>query len=149
MKNLKKIQPSRDFFTLHERLAADSVEVARLGLSRLLLMDERRWPWLILVPERAGASELHDLGPRDRRLLIEEAAAVGQLLKTVFAADKINIGALGNIVPQLHVHVIARHRGDPAWPGPVWGAFARSPYAAAKKAALLRRLRRALKGLAL
>jgi diadenosine tetraphosphate (Ap4A) HIT family hydrolase len=118
-------------FELHERLAADTVEVTRLDLCRLQLMGDARWPWLILVPQRAGMTGIHQLAPADRALLIEEVAAASDVLEALCRPDRINVGALGNLVPQLHVHVIARHAGDPAWPGPVWGAGAPRAYAAA------------------
>lgn len=113
---------SEEGFRLHDRLARDTVEVARWELSLVLMMRERLWPWLVLVPRRAERRELHELSATDRALLIEEIARAGAALERAFDADKINVGAIGNMVPQLHVHVIARHRGDPAWPRPVWGA---------------------------
>jgi len=116
-------------FQLHPRLAADTVEVSRLELSRLLLMGDARWPWLILVPARDGITELHELSAPDRALLIEEVATASALLARLYRADKINVGALGNMVPQLHVHVIARRCDDPAWPGPVWGHGTAESYA--------------------
>ena len=115
-------------FTLHPTLARDTVEVARLPLCRALLMNDRRFPWLILVPEREGIREIHELPPADRAALIEEIARAGEALRRLFQPDKLNMGALGNIVPQLHVHVVARAAGDPAWPGPVWGSGAAVPY---------------------
>ena len=115
-------------FTLHPTLARDTVEVARLPLCRALLMNDRRFPWLILVPEREGAREIHELSPADRAALIEEIAQASEALESLFHPDKLNVGALGNIVPQLHVHVVARAAGDPAWPGPVWGSGAAVPY---------------------
>lgn len=131
-------------FALDPRLAADTVALGRLPLSRLLLMNDARYPWLILVPMRGGMRELFDLEAADRALLIEEAAGVGRVLAAAGAAgraaDKINIAALGNIVAQLHVHVIARFAGDPAWPGPVWGQGEAKRYAADERAALLARL---------
>jgi len=116
-------------FSLHERLAADTVPVWTLDLSHVLLMRDARWPWLILVPARAGVTEIHQLDQTDRGRLIEEAAQAGRVLERLFSPDKVNVGALGNMVPQLHVHVIARRRDDPAWPGPVWGHGAAEPYA--------------------
>lgn len=116
-------------FELHPRLAADTVLVADWTLSRLLLMNDSRYPWLILVPRRTGVSEIHDLCAEDRRLLFDEAARASQGLKRLTGAAKINVGALGNVVPQLHVHVVARRPGDFAWPGPVWGQGAAVPYA--------------------
>lgn len=114
----------KSFFmlTLHPTLARDTVEVVRLPLSRVLLMRDRRFPWLILVPEREEIREIHELSPEDRSQLIEEIAQVGQAMERLFQPVKLNVGALGNIVPQLHVHVVARFNSDPAWPGPVWGS---------------------------
>jgi diadenosine tetraphosphate (Ap4A) HIT family hydrolase len=117
-------------FELHKRLRADTVEVARWALSLLLLMNERRWPWLILVPRRAGAREILHLGPADRTLLMEEIAAAARLLTALHRPDKLNIAAIGNLVPQLHFHVVARFTGDPAWPKPVWGQVPVSLYEA-------------------
>ncbi|HEX4954045.1 MAG TPA: HIT family protein [Thermoanaerobaculia bacterium] len=109
-------------FTLDSRLAGDTHEVARLELCRLLLMDDARFLWLILVPEREGVREIHELAPADRAVLIEEVARVAEALTGLHRPDKINVGALGNVVPQLHVHVVARFHNDAAWPGPVWGS---------------------------
>jgi diadenosine tetraphosphate (Ap4A) HIT family hydrolase len=115
-------------FTLHLTLARDTVEVARLPLCRVLLMKDRRFTWVILVPEREAVREIHELAPEDRARLIEEIARVGEALQRLFEPDKLNVGALGNIVPQLHVHVVARFATDAAWPGPVWGSGAAVPY---------------------
>src|SRR5215203_1805505 len=114
---------------LHPTLARDTVEVARLRLCRVLLMKDCRFPWLILVPEREGVREIHELSPADRAELIEEIAQVSEVLKRLFHPDKLNVGALGNVVPQLHVHVVARFATDPAWPGPVWGSGTAIAYA--------------------
>ncbi len=108
-------------FQLHERLAADCCLVADWTLSRLLLADDARFPWLILVPRCAGISEIHELDPSDRSILIEEITRASIGLRKMTGATKINVGALGNVVVQLHVHIVARHPGDAAWPGPVWG----------------------------
>ena len=116
-------------FTLHESLSADTVEIERWGLSLVLLMNARDWPWLILVPMRPAMREMHDLPATDRAVLIEEIARAGRLLEHMFRPDKINVAALGNVVPQLHLHVVARFRDDPAWPRPVWGAAPPVPYA--------------------
>jgi diadenosine tetraphosphate (Ap4A) HIT family hydrolase len=115
-------------FALHPRLAGDTVEVARLPLCRVLLMRDRRFPWLILVPEREGVREIAELPPVDRAELIEEIAGASDVLTRLFQPDKLNVGALGNVVPQLHVHVVARFSSDPTWPGPVWGSGAAIPY---------------------
>jgi diadenosine tetraphosphate (Ap4A) HIT family hydrolase len=125
---------------LHPTLARDTVEVARLPLCRLLLMNDRRFPWLILVPEREAAREIHELAPADRAVLVEEIARVGEAMTRLFQPDKLNVGALGNIVPQLHVHVVARFAADPAWPRPVWGSGAAVPYEESALAAIRERL---------
>jgi diadenosine tetraphosphate (Ap4A) HIT family hydrolase len=106
-------------------------------------MNDARYPWVILVPRRAGAVEIFDLDAADRALLVEEIAAVARVLKEG-GARKINIGALGNLVPQLHVHVVARAPGDAAWPGPVWGKGVAEPYSAAARDALVTALRAGL-----
>ena len=116
-------------FALDRRLAEDTFVVADLPLCRLLLMNDSRWPWLILVPRLDGLVELSDLDATDRARLIEEGALASDWLKAHANAEKINFGALGNVVRQLHVHVVARCTGDPAWPGPVWGFGAAVPYA--------------------
>jgi diadenosine tetraphosphate (Ap4A) HIT family hydrolase len=131
-------------FELDPRLAADTVAVADWPLSRLLLMNDARFPWLVLVPRRAGLSELHDLSAEDRPVLFAEVLKAGAGLKAATGAAKINTGALGNLVPQLHIHVVARNPGDAAWPGPVWGQGAAKPYGAAALEALLNTLRAAL-----
>ena len=116
-------------FVLDPRLVADTFQLGDMAFSRVLLMNDSRFPWLILVPRRAGVSELTDLTPFERRALIEEAALAADRLKLLTGAKKINVAALGNMVPQLHVHVIARFEADAAWPNPVWGAGAATPYA--------------------
>jgi diadenosine tetraphosphate (Ap4A) HIT family hydrolase len=108
-------------FALDARLAADTIEIGDLALSRLLLMNDARFLWLILVPRQDGLSELVDLSAADRAILMEEIVAVSQAMVGSPGVEKINVGALGNVVRQLHVHVIARNALDPAWPGPVWG----------------------------
>jgi diadenosine tetraphosphate (Ap4A) HIT family hydrolase len=108
-------------FILDPRLDADSVPVANLELSAVRLMQDATYPWLLLVPRRPDLVEIIDLGEADRARLMEEVAMVARALKAATACDKLNVAALGNQVPQLHVHVIARFRADPAWPSPVWG----------------------------
>jgi len=130
-------------FVLHERLASDTAPVVELPLSSVRLMNDSRWPWLILVPRREGAVELHGLEDADQVQLMREIAMASRALEAACRPDKINVGALGNLVPQLHVHVIARTRDDEAWPGPVWGAGAARPYGDALEATVAR-LRQAL-----
>ncbi len=110
------------YFRLHPRLAADTLPIGDLPLCRALLLNDSRFPWLVLVPRRENAVEIHDLAPDDRMALIEEIARAGAALKKICGAEKINTGALGNIVSQLHIHVVARFAADAAWPGPVWGS---------------------------
>jgi diadenosine tetraphosphate (Ap4A) HIT family hydrolase len=108
-------------FALDDRLARDTLLVGDLTLCRVLLMNDARWPWLILVPRRESLVEMIDLDPADQAQLMDEAGRAARFLKSQARADKLNVGALGNIVRQLHLHVVARFIGDPAWPGPVWG----------------------------
>jgi diadenosine tetraphosphate (Ap4A) HIT family hydrolase len=115
-------------FVLDERLGAATVPALDLPLSRVLVMDDVRWPWLILVPRRAGLVEMFDLEPADRMMLTEELAMAGSQLKALTRCHKINIANLGNVVPQLHVHVIARNPDDPGGGGPVWGRGDAVPY---------------------
>jgi diadenosine tetraphosphate (Ap4A) HIT family hydrolase len=129
-------------FAIDSRLAADTLPLGDLPLCRVLLMNDNRFPWLILVPRHASLSEIHDLTPAERAVLIEEAAFAGEKLKAFTRAKKINTGALGNMVAQLHVHVVARFDADAAWPGPVWGSGKAIPYADA--APVLASLRAAL-----
>lgn len=128
-------------FELDARLAADTVFVADWPLCRALLMDEGRFPWLVLVPRHAGLVELDDLDEDGRTRLMDEIQRAMKALRAVVACDKLNVGALGNIVRQLHVHVVARREGDAAWPGPVFGAGSRQPYAPADREVLLAHLR--------
>ena len=115
-------------FALDRQLEADTEPVLWLGLCELRVMNDCRWPWLVLVPQRPQIEEVHDLTPLDQAMLTFETNMVAQALKRLTGCTKINTGALGNIVRQLHIHVIARSEGDPAWPGPVWGHGARKPY---------------------
>ena len=108
-------------FVLDPRLANDTAVVCNWALSRVLLMNDRRYQWLVLVPRRAGAVEVFDLGEGEQALLWREVTSAARLLKHATRCRKVNIGALGNIVSQLHVHIVARDEGDAAWPGPVWG----------------------------
>lgn len=116
-------------FVLHERLEADTVFVTDWPLCRVLLLNDANYPWVVLVPRRHGVSELHELDHYDRQTLVEEITDASHRLQNHVKAHKMNIGALGNVVPQLHVHVIARFREDAAWPKPVWGAVPGQPYA--------------------
>ena len=108
-------------WTLDPRLARDSVELAMVGAIQVRAMAGAPWPWLLLIPHHPDAVELFDLPSALQLQLGQLTVHLAERMKAEFAADKINIGALGNVVPQLHVHVIARRHGDPGWPGPVWG----------------------------
>jgi diadenosine tetraphosphate (Ap4A) HIT family hydrolase len=115
-------------FVLHPRLEADTHFVTDWPLSRVVLMNDARYPWLVLVPRRAGLVELTDLEENERALLMEEMARAGNLLRGIPYVTKLNFGTLGNLVPQLHIHVVGRYVGDPAWPGPVWGHSVATAY---------------------
>jgi len=119
-------------FELHRQLAADCETLGRFELCRLLLMNDANYPWCILVPERAGVREIYELAPADQQQLLHESSALAAGMARGFSADKMNIAALGNVVPQLHVHHIARHTSDPAWPAPVWGKVPARPYTSAE-----------------
>ncbi len=115
-------------FALHERLKADTVIITELPHCRVLLMNDSQYPWLILVPRYNGLRDLHDL-PQDLfAAVMEEIRYVSEILTKECNAFKINVAALGNMVPQLHIHVIARFEDDAAWPGPVWGVKEPQPY---------------------
>ena len=121
---------------IDERLLFSSDGLADLALCHVRLQLDARWPWLVLIPRRPGLTELEQLSAADRSLLFDEIAAAGAAVRAVGAAldvavDKLNVGALGNVVPQLHVHVVGRRREDAAWPGPVWGFGEPEPYAPA------------------
>jgi len=133
-------------FVLDARLGADTLEIADLALSRLLLMNDSRYPWLILVPRREGLREIVDLDAPARARLMEEVAAVSHFVRGLSGVEKINVGALGNVVAQLHVHVVGRAAGDPAWPGPVWGAGKAERYAPRRAEALIGEADAALNG---
>ena len=131
-------------FALDARLAADTVPLGRFPLSLLLLMDDATYPWCVLVPRRAGVTEIFQLAPDDRAQLLAESCHLAEALVERFAAHKLNVAALGNVVPQLHLHHVARFRHDPAWPHPVWGRAPRVPYDGQGIAAFRERLRPAL-----
>ena len=131
-------------FEVDARLSADSEKLTDLPLCELRLMKDGRWPWLVLVPRRPAVSEPFDLSPDDQMAAAAEANRVGRALKIATGADKINIAAIGNIVRQLHIHVVARFEGDPNWPKPVWGFEAALPRDDADKETLIRAISKAL-----
>lgn len=128
-------------FTLDSRLQQDTVAVGDFPLCRLLLMNDAQYPWFILVPRREDVSELFQLDERDQRALWRETTFLAEVLKDSFAADKMNVATLGNMVAQLHMHVIVRRRDDAAWPAPVWGRQAAVPYTALQIERVKERLR--------
>ena len=126
-------------FTLDPRLESDTIALGDLALSSVLLLNDARFPWLVLVPRRTGASEITDLSDADAATLMQEVRIATRVLLELSKPDKINVGALGNVVSQLHVHVVGRFRSDPAWPGPVWGFGTRTPYPDHAASALVER----------
>lgn len=131
-------------FELHPQLAKDCQLIGRFTLCHLLLMRDANYPWCILVPDRAGITEIHQLSAEDQQQLMRESSLLASSMATLFAADKMNIAALGNIVPQLHIHHIVRQRTDPAWPAPVWGKLPARSYTDADLENTLLMLRDAL-----
>lgn len=115
-------------FELDPRLAADCIVIGDFPLCRLLLMNDANYPWFILVPRRAGVTEIYHLSEQEQQQLMHESSFLAENLHDIFAARKMNVAALGNVVAQLHVHHVVRHEDDPAWPAPVWGAGAAKPY---------------------
>ncbi|MDZ4020549.1 HIT domain-containing protein [Pseudomonas sichuanensis] len=128
-------------FTLDSRLQQDSLVLGDLPLCRLLLSKDANYPWFILVPRRADISELFDLDEVDQQQLWQETNALAEALKDAFAADKMNVATLGNVVSQLHMHVIVRRHGDAAWPAPVWGKVPAIDYAPEQVEGIRQRVR--------
>ena len=133
-------------FELHNQLKEDTVTVGRFPLSLVLLHKDSQYPWLILVPQRPEITEIHHLDAEDRQQLMEESCRVAEVMVDLFAPRKMNVAALGNMVPQLHLHHIARFEKDPAWPQPIWGKVPPLPYTETALAERLQRLRHALAG---
>lgn len=128
-------------FELHERLAADCLLVGDWPLCRVLLMNDSNFPWLILVPRREALREIYELILDDRNQFLAESCVLGKTLMALFSGDKLNVAALGNMVPQLHIHHVVRKAGDAAWPAPVWGKVPTKPYETTAANALLATLR--------
>jgi diadenosine tetraphosphate (Ap4A) HIT family hydrolase len=120
--------PTPQAWSLHPQLARDTVELGDLPLSRVLIVNDTNWPWLLLVPRRPDVSDMIDLDEVERAQLMTEMTRVARALKEVTQCDKLNVAALGNVVPQLHVHIIARRAGDAGWPKPIWGAAPPIPH---------------------
>lgn len=108
-------------FQIHPRLLADTLPLCAWALCEVRLMNDRRFPWLILIPKRPAITEVHQLTPAEQHQLISESSRASMALEQLYIPDKINVAALGNRVPQLHWHVVARRSNDPCWPGPIWG----------------------------
>lgn len=115
-------------FELNPVLDADSVTVVEWPLSLVLLSLDANYPWCVLVPRRHGIREIYELTPADREQLLRESCALGKTMMNLFQGDKLNVAALGNMVPQLHIHHVVRYEGDEAWPGPIWGAVKKLDY---------------------
>jgi diadenosine tetraphosphate (Ap4A) HIT family hydrolase len=115
-------------FEIHPQLQKDCLVLGRFELSYLLLVNDSTFPWFILVPARQNIIEIYQLSERERNLLWQESNELSEWIMRQFAGDKLNVAAIGNLVPQLHLHHIVRYRSDPAWPEPVWGKFPLRPY---------------------
>ena len=131
-------------FVLDPRLAQDTLHIGDFPLCRLLLMNDANYPWFILVPRREEVSELFQLDAADQRSLLRETSLLAEVIKDTFKADKMNVATLGNVVSQLHMHVIVRRKDDPAWPAPVWGKHPAKAYSDEQVAALRDKLRMVL-----
>lgn len=129
-------------WSLHAQLQKDTIDIGDLPLCRVLVIKDANYPWLLLVPRRPGAIEIIDLDEVEQAQLMTEISRVARALKEITSCDKLNIAALGNVVPQLHVHVIARRIGDAAWPRPVWGVVGALPHDAAEVQTFISALRR-------
>ena len=138
--------PLHDTFSLHERLAADTWTIKDLALCRVLLMNDRRYSWLVLVPRRVGLREVHEIAVADKPAFQSEIDQASVFLKEMTGAFKINVAAIGNMVPQLHVHVIARFENDAVWPKPVWGLGEAEPYPPSEVGSLIETLKKGILG---
>ncbi len=127
-------------FTLHPRLEQDTFLIKKLEISQLRLMNDSRYPWVMLVPERPDVTDLHHLSGTDYAAVMQEIREVSIRMEDLFSPFKMNMGALGNLVPQLHIHIIARDKEDDAWPGPVWGVGEARPYTEPAKNSLLEKI---------
>jgi diadenosine tetraphosphate (Ap4A) HIT family hydrolase len=132
-------------WSLHPQLQQDTEAIGDLPLSRLLVSNDANYPWLLLVPRRPGAREIIDLDEKDQSQLMIEITHTSRALKNVTACHKLNVAAIGNVVPQLHVHIVARRRDDPAWPKPVWGTVPARTHDPAERERFIAALRRELR----
>ena len=126
--------------TIHPQLMQDCQLLGKFTLCHLLLMRDDNYPWCILVPDREDITEIHQLSEADQQQLLRESSLLSIAMESAFSPDKLNIAALGNVVPQLHLHHIARYRTDAAWPAPVWGRVAAKPYLEYELAAVVNSL---------
>ena len=133
-------------FQFHPRLLEDCHVIGRFPLCHVLLMNDANYPWFILVPDRPDLTELYQLSPEDQAALMGESTALSKALVAAFQADKLNVAALGNLVPQLHIHHVVRHRTDPAWPAPVWGKLPATRYSEKGRADVVERIKAFLAG---
>lgn len=115
-------------FQLHPRLQQDGIEIGQFELSKLLLINDSQYPWFVLVPQKPNIAEIYQLSEAEQVQLQKESSRLAEKLAEIFKADKMNIAAIGNMVPQLHIHHIVRYKNDVAWPAPVWGKFDAVPY---------------------
>jgi diadenosine tetraphosphate (Ap4A) HIT family hydrolase len=132
-------------WSLHPQLAKDTVMACDLALSRVLVMNDAEFPWLILVPRRSGVADIIDLGD-EQAILMEELSLISHVLKDETRCDKLNVAAIGNVVPQLHIHVVARRKDDPLWPKPIWGIAPRRALEAAAMDRLVSAIRDRVRG---
>ena len=135
-------------FELHEKLAADTHSLGSSGLCEIRIMNDSTWPWVILVPKVEDVREIYELSKIQQIRLLGDASNLSEGMMQVFRGDKMNVAALGNMVPQLHIHLIVRHEGDPAWPGPVWGTQVPVPYTEEQLEAVRKKLQPLLAKLA-
>jgi len=136
--------PPMTEFKLHPRLQADCFLVGHLALCELLMMNDTHYPWFVLVPRRPDLNEIYQLSGPDRQLLLVESCVLSETLQTIYRPDKLNIAAIGNLVPQLHIHHVARYRTDIAWPAPIWGKLPPEPYTQKQADSRIRQLREGL-----
>jgi len=131
-------------FTLHRQLEADTAFITDLPLSRALLINDSHYPWIVLVPRRANATEIYKLNHSDQTQLLSESAQICRVMEALFSPDKMNVAAIGNMVPQLHLHHVARFTSDIAWPAPVWGFAPSAAYDAKILESTVKRIREGL-----
>ena len=131
-------------FSLNEKLANDTMKVGEMALSTLLLMNDAQYPWFVLVPRVVGITELYQLSPTQQQQFLQESNQLSTWLMAHFKGDKLNVAALGNVCPQLHIHHIVRYKDDLAWPRPIWGVAPHQPYDKNKAELILLAAREAL-----